>query len=260
MCAFISRPYLIASGNTAWSHPNSWESANNGIQYTMLIGVVCVGQRLRDAKSNAKHAPSCAETPRIDEAQHNNESHVTVSSAGPFHLIPRDNSTSTSWVSKNYISATEEFLNQSRMGLPPFNIGNISVCANLTTPIPSPTTSPPAPITVLGALYINGKILGLSCSCSIPGRSLPVSDDIPLPLHPTDLQLTTIHARWIDRVPFPKMRDNLITVFGMLDDEEIIADLFTMPSFSITPGLACWDPRAWKIEKPFADKWGYLLF
>jgi len=73
------------------------------------------------------------------------------------------------------------------------------------------------------------------------------------------MQLTTIHARWIDRIPFPKMRDNLITLFGMLDDEEIIADIFTIPSFAITPGCASWDPRAWKIEKPFADKWGYLL-
>ncbi|KAF2787984.1 hypothetical protein K505DRAFT_353500 [Melanomma pulvis-pyrius CBS 109.77] len=127
-------------------------------------------------------------------------------------------------------------------------------------PVPSPTTSPPAPMTVFGALYINGRILGLTCSCSIPGRSLPVSMDIPPPLHPTEMQLTTIHARWIDRIPFPKMRDNMITLFSMLDDEEIIEDLFTIPSFAITPGCATWDPRAWKIEKPFAEKWGYLLF
>jgi hypothetical protein len=187
----------------------------------MLIGVMCVGQRLRDAKNNAKHAPSCTETPRRDEAQHSDESHATVSSARPTQLASLDTLTPASWVSKNLYSATEEFLNQSGFGLPPFDIGNISVCANLTAPIPSPTTSPPAPITVLGALYINGRILGLTCSCSVPGRSLPVSDDIPRPLHPTDLQLTTIHARWIDRVPFPKMRDNLITVFGMLDDEEL---------------------------------------
>jgi hypothetical protein len=211
-----------------------------------------VGQRLREAKNNAKHAPSHAETQRA-------ESDVAFPGARPLHLDHQNNPTPSFWVSKNLYSATEEFLNQSEFGLPPFNIGNIPICTDSIPPNPSPTISPPAPITVLGALYINGRILGLTCSGSVPGKSVPVSDDIPRPLHPTELQLTTIHARWIDRIPIPRMRDNMITLFGVLEDEEIIADIFTQPSFFITPGLASWDPRAWKIEKPFADKWGYLL-
>ncbi|KAF2180554.1 hypothetical protein K469DRAFT_274587 [Zopfia rhizophila CBS 207.26] len=103
-------------------------------------------------------------------------------------------------------------------------------------------------------------MLGLSYGTTVPAKSLPVASDIPPPLHPTPLQLITIHARWIDRFPFPKMRNNMISMSSIVDDEEFLSDLFTIPSFNLTPGRATWDPRAWKIEKSFAEKWGYLFF
>jgi len=55
------------------------------------------------------------------------------------------------------------------------------------------------------------------------------------------------------------MRDNLINMYAIIDDEDFTRDLFTMPSFNITPGLASWDPKAWKIEEYFAIKWGFLF-
>jgi hypothetical protein len=56
------------------------------------------------------------------------------------------------------------------------------------------------------------------------------------------------------------MRDNLINLHSLIDEDEITRDLCTMPSFTITTGMAPWDPKAWKIEKYFADKWGYLFY
>jgi hypothetical protein len=56
------------------------------------------------------------------------------------------------------------------------------------------------------------------------------------------------------------MRDNTINLSAIIDEDEFSKDLFTMPSFTITPGAATWDPRAWRIEKPFADKWGFLFY
>jgi Domain of unknown function (DUF3425) len=127
----------------------------------------------------------------------------------------------------------------------------------------APTLSYELPyhITVLSALIINGEVLGLSCCTAVPAKSSPASLDVPLSLHPTPTQLLTVHSTGIDRFPFPKMRDNLINMSGIIDEEEFGRDLFMMPSFSITPGGAPWDARAWKIEKGhFADKWGFLFY
>jgi len=71
--------------------------------------------------------------------------------------------------------------------------------------------------------------------------------------------MITMHSRWIDRFPAAKVRDSMITLAGVMDDEEFIHDIFTMPSFNIIPGRVPWDPSAWKIERVFAEKWGYLF-
>ncbi|KAF2684507.1 hypothetical protein K458DRAFT_418083 [Lentithecium fluviatile CBS 122367] len=132
--------------------------------------------------------------------------------------------------------------------------------SQLSVPLISPANQPHYPLTFYGALYINGQMLGIPCSTVVPAKSNPVGPEIPLALHPTELQLITIHPRWIDRFPFPKMRNSLISLSGVIDDEEFVRDLALMPSFEIVPGRMPWDPRAWKILKPFAEKWGYLFF
>lgn len=145
-----------------------------------------------------------------------------------------------------------------------FDIGNIPQCMStpspLVIPLLSPAHQPHYPITFAGALYINGQILNIPCSTVVPSKSKPAGAEIPLPLHPTELQLMTIHPSWIDRFPFPKMRNSLISLSGVIDEEEFVRDVMIMPSFEITPGRLPWDPRAWKMLKPFAEKWGYLFF
>lgn len=125
---------------------------------------------------------------------------------------------------------------------------------------PSLALEVPYQLTLVGALFINGQILGLSCCTAIPAKSAPASPEVPLPLRPTATQLLTIHSPGIDRFPFPKLRDNLINLNSIIDEEEITRDLFLTPSFTISAGAQPWDPRAWTIEKPFADKWGYLFY
>ncbi|KIW83731.1 hypothetical protein Z517_02977 [Fonsecaea pedrosoi CBS 271.37] len=117
----------------------------------------------------------------------------------------------------------------------------------------------PSP-TVFSALFINGMILGLKACSAVPALSPPASSTVPLSLQPTPTQLLTIHQPGIDRFPFSKMRDNLINMCAVIDEEEFTRDLFTMPSFNIVPGLATWDPKAWKIESYFAVKWGFLFY
>lgn len=115
-------------------------------------------------------------------------------------------------------------------------------------------------MTVIGAMYVNGIILGLNSCTVVPQRSSPAGLDVPYSLQPTYLQLSTMHQPGIDRFPFPRMRDNMINLYTQIDEEEFGHDLCLMPSFTITPGMAPWDPKAWNIEKYFAKKWGYLFF
>jgi hypothetical protein len=122
------------------------------------------------------------------------------------------------------------------------------------------TTFSQIPPAVFNALFDNGAMMGLSCGTVIPAKSKPQPDHIPLPLHPTAIQLMTIHELWIDRLPFPKMRDNLITLQGIIEGEDFLKDLFSMDSFSIRPNGKGWDPRDWSVCKAFADKWGYLFY
>ncbi|KAJ9200434.1 hypothetical protein DTO164E3_4009 [Paecilomyces variotii] len=130
----------------------------------------------------------------------------------------------------------------------------------IPTSDPSRRVCNQVPITVYAALWENGAMMGLSCSTSVPARSSSAGSHIPEPLQPTSLQLTTIHPLWIDRFPFPRMRDNTITLLGLIQEDDFLRDLFCMDSFEIKPGGAPWDPTAWKIGKNFQEKWGYLFY
>jgi len=114
--------------------------------------------------------------------------------------------------------------------------------------------------TVYGALYQNGALMGLLCSVSTLAKSTPMGPEIPESLRPTYLQLTIPHQPWIDRSPFPRMRDNMITLLSTIDEEDFLADLFCLTSFTIESGAPSWDPRAWKVGEEFSAKWSYLFY
>lgn len=115
------------------------------------------------------------------------------------------------------------------------------------------------PMTVWAALYINGSMMGLTCSTTYPAKSRPLDPSLPNTLQPTALQLITIHPTWIDRFPFPGMRDNLINAISIVEEEDFLRDLFCMSSFKIKPGGESWDPSAWSIGEEFGAKWGFLF-
>jgi hypothetical protein len=130
------------------------------------------------------------------------------------------------------------------------------------TPTPrilSPQSQPDPPLTVFSALYLNGQILGIACSVCQPSRSPHASPHHPASLHPTESQLTIVHPRWMDSLPFPRMRDTLVRLLCAIDEEDLLRDLFTMPSWRIEgKGGASWDPKAWRMEDEWRDKWGWL--
>ncbi len=112
------------------------------------------------------------------------------------------------------------------------------------------------------ALVQHGLMQGTSCPEATEDAPSPREYlSLPEPLRPTPLQLATVHKRWIDRFPFPRLRDNLILLNGLVDLEEFIQDLFGMASLLLRSEVrrATWDPVSWTISPEFGRKWGYLF-
>ena len=196
----------------------------------------CLGKRLQEAKKNANYAH------REPNTTGDHGTQFTLEKAG--QIIP--------WKVSELIGFTGGAIIPSSQ--------NLSFCPSSAGQVPSLSYELPYQFTVHGALYINGEILGLKACFGIPMKSPPASSEVPLSLQPTQAQLITVHYTGIDRFPFPKMRENAINLSSIIDEEELARDFYLMPTFTISPGASPWDPRAWKIEKPFADKWGFLFY
>ena len=116
-------------------------------------------------------------------------------------------------------------------------------------------------LSIFAALWDNGNMLGIVCTYGIVTKSTPPGPEIPLALQPTPLQLSKLHYSWIDRFPFPRMRDNMISLSGVFDEEAFLEDLFKHPSFVLRPGGRSYDPTAWVIcNKDWATRWGFLFY
>lgn len=112
--------------------------------------------------------------------------------------------------------------------------------------------------TVFSALYTNGRLLGLSCLYPALSKSAPGTDATPLALHPVPLQTEIPHLPYIDCVPIPKLRHNLILFDGLIDDEDFCFDLVYSSSV-IAMGSHSWDPSGWIISEDFKDRWAVLF-
>lgn len=122
--------------------------------------------------------------------------------------------------------------------------------------------------------------LDLECRTAL---SLPLPHDPPSTpppsFSPTPLQRATKHRFWIDSIPCPQLRDNLIRATtpalatgasnpGVPFDEDDFCDdicggLYDGFDDCATRGLLVWgDPwlvESWEVTPGFAAKWGYLL-
>ncbi|KAH7153635.1 hypothetical protein EDB81DRAFT_791680 [Dactylonectria macrodidyma] len=90
----------------------------------------------------------------------------------------------------------------------------------------------------------------------------------PPALQPTPLQRTTVHHPWIDLLPFPQLRDNVLLSMetGIVNDDDLCEDLLLVDDardLNSKPSLVVWgmpwDSRAWEVNPAFLRKWGFLL-
>ena len=98
-------------------------------------------------------------------------------------------------------------------------------------------------------------------------RLFPLPAAVPPTLAPTALQLATPHEPWVDAVPDPDMRDNLLRHMDVLDQDDLCCDLVggLFEGFNEIEmrGIIVWNdpwrPEGWEMSDGFARKWGFLL-
>ncbi|KAH8597332.1 hypothetical protein B0O99DRAFT_593069 [Bisporella sp. PMI_857] len=109
---------------------------------------------------------------------------------------------------------------------------------------------------VFRALFTNSNVLGFIMHDCIEDNAIspfatspiPTLETLPVGLHPTHLQRTTAHHPWLDLLPVPRMRDNLIRAGNDFDDMPLCGDLtgFLHPGTGSTALIVWRDP--WDVS------------
>ncbi|KAL2882728.1 hypothetical protein SGCOL_001939 [Colletotrichum sp. CLE4] len=124
-------------------------------------------------------------------------------------------------------------------------------------------------------LMENMKTLGITMpmicddDCVSPFGSDPVYNvntawNVPYFLKPTETQLTRVHHPWLDFLPLPRMRDNLIKAGDDWDDEALCLDMIGNGDAPSGQGGMIlwgepWDPNSWEVTEDFVEKWRWIL-
>ncbi|KAJ6000875.1 hypothetical protein N7481_001284 [Penicillium waksmanii] len=77
----------------------------------------------------------------------------------------------------------------------------------------------------LNTLPADSTICTIASPCRDDTTLYPLRSDIPSSLIPTAFQQTHDHSTWINVIPFPRVRENLIRYEGSFDPWEILQDL-----------------------------------
>ncbi|PYI33845.1 hypothetical protein BP00DRAFT_468713 [Aspergillus indologenus CBS 114.80] len=87
---------------------------------------------------------------------------------------------------------------------------------------------------------------------------------LPASLQPTLVQRTVVHHPWLDLLPHPAMRDNLILAGEAYDESRLCLDMKGLGSVhgqysGIIIWSDPWDPSGWEITEPFSRSWEWVL-
>lgn len=136
-------------------------------------------------------------------------------------------------------------------------------------------------LNIVRALHVNMDALGyrgpemddeaLSAFSMIGPRCSHFRGDsalLPPSLQPTTIQRTIPHHPWLDLIPIPNMRDNLIRAVASLDDVQLCHDMCGIGSTRVVNGKRAtgvlvwkdpWDPSGWEITEMFFRHWAWAL-
>ncbi|PYH64974.1 DUF3425 domain-containing protein [Aspergillus vadensis CBS 113365] len=133
-------------------------------------------------------------------------------------------------------------------------------------------------LNILRALYANVDILGYDPKDMAADRRYQSTIGrealLPPALQPTEIQRTVPHHPWLDLIPIPRMRDNLILMENLMDDRQLCRDMCGYRSQVPRSGHRRqtgigetgvivwkdpWDPAGWEITETFFQLWGWTV-
>ncbi|KAH6645339.1 hypothetical protein BKA67DRAFT_584816 [Truncatella angustata] len=86
---------------------------------------------------------------------------------------------------------------------------------------------------------------------------------LPSGLRPTTLQCTVEHHPWIDLLPLPQLRDNMLRRDVDSFDEGALCRAFTGRGHERGTGILVWgeswDESGWEVTQGFAQSWGWVI-
>ncbi|KAH8820657.1 hypothetical protein F5884DRAFT_661859 [Xylogone sp. PMI_703] len=87
---------------------------------------------------------------------------------------------------------------------------------------------------------------------------------LPSALQPTKSQMEVEHHPWIDMIPIPRMRDNIIRAGHSFDEMELCGDFVGFFSGSrieksVIIWGESWDPDGWEITEDFVRRWSWTV-
>lgn len=122
------------------------------------------------------------------------------------------------------------------------------------------------------ALFSNNAALGFAMEWLAEDAVSPFNatqpqrlvDSCPPSLRPTALQCMVHHHPWIDLIPIPTMRDNLLLAGDFFDDTQLCMDVV---EFWSSPGERTglivhgdpWEPQHWEVSEEFLRKWAWVI-
>lgn len=164
------------------------------------------------------------------------------------------------------------------IGVPHMGLDMFRIPRNTWFPLGADSQITLVQCNIYRGLISNAMALGLSVQDMLPedarstfnvAQQNPIYDHIPPALRPTQLQRSMLHHPWIDLLPFPTIRDNLLMAGSMINRLEICADVTGIFGMSViaseahdpvtTSGLIVWgepwEPGSWEITPTFFQKW-----
>ncbi|KAJ3533723.1 hypothetical protein NM208_g7859 [Fusarium decemcellulare] len=108
---------------------------------------------------------------------------------------------------------------------------------------------------------------GCTTSLGVPTIDITPTHKVPQDLQPTRLQRSMSPVFWINAIPFPTLRDNLMLLAGIYDSRELLLDLGLRVYEGFDDlercGLLVWEQpwlaSGWEVSEGFVKKWGFLL-
>ncbi|KAJ2994515.1 hypothetical protein NUW58_g1534 [Xylaria curta] len=110
--------------------------------------------------------------------------------------------------------------------------------------------------------------LPIECGMVLYAKDFPSPPEVlPPSLQETWLQQTTPHDMWVDTVPCPRLRDNILSYVNLISEddfcEDVMGGLFEGFNDIEINGLLVWgepwSETGWEVTPGFAKKWGFLL-